>query len=81
MEMFCRRKRQATAPSSPVTRSGRVRRSTAGLLAEPGHSKPGSSHEVALHSHVHVLSIYNVMCVASHVSCQPVVGGVGLRTD
>lgn len=45
--LFCRRKRQNTAPSSPVTRSGRVRRSTAGLLGEPAPGKPGPSHEVA----------------------------------
>ncbi len=41
-----RRKRQVTPVSSPVTRSGRVRRSTAGLLGEPAHAKSSHANEV-----------------------------------
>lgn len=41
-----RRKRQVTPVSSPVTRSGRVRRSTAGLLGEPAHAKSSYANEV-----------------------------------
>lgn len=40
-----KRKRHNTPPSSPVTRSGRVRRSTAGLLGKPAHGKQGPSQE------------------------------------
>ncbi|KAA6417553.1 MAG: hypothetical protein FRX49_12486, partial [Trebouxia sp. A1-2] len=41
-----KRKRQVTPVSSPVTRSGRVRRSTAGLLGEPAHAKSSYANEV-----------------------------------
>ncbi|DBB00636.1 TPA: hypothetical protein ACH3X3_002319 [Trebouxia sp. C0006] len=40
-----KRKRQVTPVSSPVTRSGRVRRSTAGLLGEPAHAKSSHANE------------------------------------